>query len=110
SREHAVLAPRFLGLRVELAKDFARIHWQNCVNFGVLPLTFKNSDDISKLEQGDVLKLSNLREQIQKGNDVIVEIKGKDASIPAEHALSERQVDIMLKGGQLNWAKEANIS
>lgn len=106
SREHAALAPRYLGLRVALVKDFARIHWQNLVNFGVLPLTFTNPDDHDKLEQGDVLQLTDLRQQIQKGRDVTVKIKGKNKEIPAQHALSERQIDIMLKGGQLNLAKE----
>lgn len=105
SREHAALAPRYLGLRVALVKDFARIHWQNLVNFGVLPLTFKNEEDYDKLEQGDVLILKDLRNQIQNGNDVKVEIKGKNETITAQHALSKRQVDIMLKGGHLNRMK-----
>ncbi|HET7657324.1 MAG TPA: aconitate hydratase [Bacillales bacterium] len=105
SREHAALAPRYLGLRVALVKDFARIHWQNLVNFGVLPLTFKNEEDYDNLEQGDVLVLKDLRKQIQDGNEVKVEVKGKDKELTAEHALSKRQIDIMLKGGQLNWMK-----
>ncbi|HEU5140392.1 MAG TPA: aconitase family protein, partial [Bacillales bacterium] len=106
SREHAALAPRYLGLRVALVKDFARIHWQNLVNFGVLPLTFKSEEDYEKLEQGDVLELKDLRNQIQQGNDVRLNIKGKDKEITAEHALSKRQIDIMLEGGQLNWVKK----
>src|SRR5699024_2689421 len=61
SREHAALAPRYLGLRVALVKDFARIHWQNLVNFGVLPLTFVNEEDYDLLSAGDVLVLSDLR-------------------------------------------------
>lgn len=105
SREHAALAPRYLGLRVALVKDFARIHWQNLVNFGVLPLTFKNEGDYDKIEQGDVLVLKNLRKQIQDGYDVKIEVKGKGEELTAEHALSKRQIDIMLKGGQLNWMK-----
>src|SRR5699024_3515650 len=59
SREHAALAPRYLGLRIALVKDFARIHWQNLVNFGVLPLTFVDNDDYDLLEQGDVLEVTD---------------------------------------------------
>lgn len=91
-------------------KDFARIHWQNLINFGVLPLSFVNPDDYEKLEQGDILKLTDLRNQIQQGNDVSVEVKGKNMTIPAQHGLSPRQVEIMLKGGQLNWAREDKVS
>jgi aconitate hydratase len=110
SREHAALAPRYLGLRVVLVKDFARIHWQNLVNFGVLPLTFKNEDDYDDLEQGDVLVLKDLHNQVQNGNEVTVQVKGKNKEIPAEHTLSKRQIDIMLKGGQLNWVKSRKSS
>lgn len=110
SREHAALAPRYLGLRVVLVKDFARIHWQNLVNFGVLPLTFKNENDYDDLEQGDVLVLKDLHNQVQNGNEVTVRVKGKDKEIPAEHTLSKRQIDIMLKGGQLNWIKSRKSS
>src|SRR5699024_2664886 len=65
SREHAALAPRYLGLRVALVKDFARIHWQNLVNFGVLPLTFVHEEDYELLEQGDVLVAKNLKENVK---------------------------------------------
>ncbi len=54
SREHAALAPRYLGLKVALVKDFARIHWKNLVNFGILPLTFSDVSDYDLLAQGDV--------------------------------------------------------
>lgn len=106
SREHAALAPRYLGLRVVLVKDFARIHWQNLVNFGVLPLQFVHEKDYEKIEQGDVLLLHEVREKIQKGRRISVQIKGRNEEIETEHALSARQVDIMLKGGLINWVKE----
>ncbi|WP_106495158.1 aconitate hydratase [Lentibacillus sp. Marseille-P4043] len=106
SREHAALAPRYLGLRVALVKDFARIHWQNLVNFGVLPLTFVNEEDYDKLSQGDVLELSGLKSKIAQGNEFKVDVKGKDQQIKVKHTLSERQVEIMLKGGIINWAKD----
>ncbi|WP_026771206.1 aconitate hydratase [Sediminibacillus terrae] len=106
SREHAALAPRFLGMRVALVKDFARIHWQNLVNFGILPLTFRDEDDYSKLKQGDVLELTDLRNKIQQGNEFNISIKGKNQSIAVQHALSGRQVEMMLKGGLINWVRE----
>ncbi len=106
SREHAALAPRYLGLRVALVKDFARIHWQNLVNFGVLPLTFVNEDDYEKLSSGDVLVLDDIRNKIQQGNEFFISVKDKDEQIKVKHSLSERQVDIMLKGGIINWAKD----
>lgn len=106
SREHAVLAPRYLGLRVELMKGFARIHWQNLVNFGVLPLSFVNEEDYELLEQGDVLVATDLRNHVINSEPFTVEVKGKNKSIEVEHGLSQRQIDIMLKGGIINWAKD----
>ncbi|MFD1038217.1 aconitate hydratase [Virgibacillus byunsanensis] len=106
SREHAALAPRYLGLRVALVKDFARIHWQNLVNFGVLPLTFVNEEDYDLLSQGDVIEVKGLREKVKQGTDFSVNIKGKNQEIKVKAALSDRQIDIMLKGGIINWAKD----
>ena len=106
SREHAALAPRYLGLRVALVKDFARIHWQNLVNFGVLPLTFVHEEDYGLLEQGDVLEITNLRENVRKAKPFNIAVKGKNEKINVEHALSKRQIDIMLKGGIINWVKD----
>ena len=105
SREHAALAPRYLGLRIALVKDFARIHWQNLVNFGVLPLTFVDNEDYDLLEQGDVLEVTDLRNKIRTGNEFSIGVKGKTQEIQVKHMLSKRQVDIMLKGGIINWVK-----
>ncbi|MFG6115955.1 aconitate hydratase [Halobacillus sp. MO56] len=109
SREHAALAPRYLGLRVVIAKDFARIHWQNLVNFGVLPLTFRDEKDYDKLEQGDLIQLDDLRKSIQTGTIVKANVQGKQA-IQLEHALSDRQIDMMLKGGLINWIKARQVN
>ncbi|PWA10371.1 aconitate hydratase [Pueribacillus theae] len=106
SREHAALAPRFLGLKVAIVKDFARIHWQNLVNFGILPVTFVHEEDYDKLEQGDVLIFSNVRKALQLRNELHVEVKDKNFSFSVTHALSERQIDIMLKGGLINVVKD----
>ncbi|MFA8438620.1 aconitate hydratase [Pueribacillus sp. YX66] len=106
SREHAALAPRYLGLKVVIVKDFARIHWQNLINFGILPITFVNEKDYDKLEQGDVLQIKNIRQTIQEGNELTVTIKDKGHMFQVRHTLSERQVDIMLKGGLINLVKD----
>lgn len=110
SREHAALAPRYLGLRIALVKDFARIHWQNLVNFGVLPLTFIEESDYAKLEKGDVLIGEGLRNKIKQGKEFSLSVKGKNIDIKVKHALSDRQSEIMLKGGIINWVKARNIS
>ncbi|WP_408007682.1 aconitate hydratase [Pseudalkalibacillus sp. A8] len=106
SREHAALAPRFLGLRVALVKDFARIHWQNLVNFGVLPLTFKNEADYDLLEEDDIIQLKNLRTQLKEGKELTLTLKEKEKEVRAVHTMSARQVDIMLKGGLINWERD----
>ncbi|WP_430786335.1 aconitate hydratase [Virgibacillus flavescens] len=105
SREHAALAPRYLGLRVVIVKDFARIHWQNLVNFGVVPLVFTDEEDYNKLSQGDILEFEDLREKIKNSNEFTISIKGKDGKINVRHALSGRQVDIVLHGGLINYIR-----
>ena len=103
SREHAALAPRYLGLRLVIAKDFARIHWQNLVNFGILPLTFKNKSDYQWIEQGNTLKLANLHQRIRDGREIQVKNSSKNRAFKAGHTLSVRQVEILLAGGLINW-------
>src|SRR5699024_12571817 len=95
STAHAARAQSYLGLRVALVKDFARMHWQNLVNFGILTLTFVDESDFDVLESGDVLVLENIRSKIETTDTFDVEIKGKGIKIKAAHALSPRQVDIM---------------
>ncbi|TFJ94453.1 aconitate hydratase [Lentibacillus salicampi] len=106
SREHAALAPRYLGLRVVIVKDFARIHWQNLVNFGVLPLKFANEDDYEKLESETVLHFENLRSQVKNNDRIKLTVVDSGDEITAEHNLSERQREVVLRGGLINWIKE----
>ena len=105
SREHAALAPRYLGLQVALVKDFARIHWQNLVNFGVLPLTFVYEADYDALEPNDVLVINDVKKKITSGNEFNITVKGKKKEIPVRHRLSKRQIDVMIAGGLINWVK-----
>ena len=105
SREHAALAPRYLGLRTVIAKSFARIHWQNLIDFGILPLTFDNVADYDCVDSGDVLKLSCLTDQLRGSNKIVFQDVTKKRNITAVHGLSARQVKILLVGGLINWVK-----
>ncbi len=102
SREHAAIAPRFLGLRVVVAKDYARIHWQNLPNFGVLPLSFADPADYDTIEQGDVLVFNGVRRTIATGDRVVVRNATKGAELVLRHELSDRQVEMILAGGLIN--------
>jgi len=105
SREHAALAPRYLGLRLVLAKSFARIHWQNLVNFGVLALTLCAHEDYERIQPGDALRLTDLRQQLTAGQAITIEVNSGATSLRARHDLSARQVDLFLAGGLINWMK-----
>ncbi|MBP1968298.1 aconitate hydratase [Virgibacillus natechei] len=105
SREHAALAPKYLGLHAVLVKDFARIHWQNLINFGILPLTFANEEDYDKLKEGEVLAFNDLRNQLQQGDSLTAKLQDKQEEIKVEHNLTPRQKDIVLHGGLINWTK-----
>lgn len=105
SREHAALAPRYLGLKAVLAKSFARIHWQNLVNFGILPLTFQEAADYDRIEQDDTLVLKNVRDAVQNGQQLTVHNKSKDEEYDVTFSLSPRQVDMILAGSLINVVK-----
>src|SRR5579862_6932812 len=109
SREHAALAPRYLGLRVVIAKGFARIHRQNLINFGILPLIFDDPADYDGIEKGVVVRLKNLRRQLRGNQAVTLEAAVNGRSISTHHQLSERQVEIVLTGGLINWMKEHTV-
>ena len=107
SREHAAIAPRYLGLRVVVAKSFARIHWQNLPNFGILPLEFGQETDFEAWEQADVLLLAGLHEALSAPERRITatnETKGVEVTLA--HRISERQVSMVLKGGLIPVFKE----
>lgn len=106
SREHAALAPRYLGLKAVVAKSFARIHWQNLVNFGILPLQFTNPEDWQKIDQDDVLVGEDLRGAVERGATIRITNKTKNQSVETKHTLSPRQVRIVLAGGLINTVRE----
>ncbi len=108
SREHAALAPRYLGLRVVLAKSFARIHAQNLINFGILPLTFASPGDWENVGDGDVLRIENLRATLQTGKQVQVRNATRQHDFPTHYRLSHRQLKVLLAGGLINAIRNGN--
>lgn len=105
SREHAALAPMSLGLKMVLAKSFARIHAANLVNFGILPLVFKDPADYDRVAQGDELEATDVREALKRGPEVRVRNLTRGFEFTTRHSLSPRQVDVLLAGGALNYVK-----
>jgi len=99
SREHAVIAPRHLGLRVVIAKSYARIHWQNLANFGILPLEFTDRGDYDRIEPDDVIAMEDLPRQLSGGGPVTASAGGHELAL--SHRLSERQVAMILAGGRI---------
>ena len=106
SREHAAIAPRFLGQHAVIAKSYARIGWQNLSNFGIAPLEFVNDEDYDKIDQGDILKIDNLKSQLEKGKTVIVKNVTKNRDFKTKHTLSGRQLTALLDGGIINTFKK----
>jgi aconitate hydratase len=106
SREHAALAPMYLGLQFVLTKSFARIHKTNLVNFGILPLTFTNAGDYDKLNQNDDLEISGVREVLTSGKNVTVKNLTQGYEFEATYDLSDRQIAVLLAGGLLNYTRE----
>ncbi len=106
SREHAALAPRFLGVQVKLVKSFARIHKANLINFGIVPLTFAHPDDYEDIKQGAAVEIPDIRSKIaagEKGLTVLIDQKTIETILD----VSDRHREILLAGGLLNWAKRA---
>jgi aconitate hydratase len=99
SREHAAIAPRYLGLRVAVARSFARIHWQNLANFGILGLEFVEPGDYDRVARDDILVLRGLRDALAAGDRVTVENTTKGETYELSHRLSPRQVEMVLTGG-----------
>jgi Aconitase A len=105
SREHAALAPRFLGVRAVIAKSFARIHHANLVNFGIVPLEFKHKEDYHKFSLGDELLIPDLKNRLQEGKEIVVINKTTGEEIVCTYNLTPKQISVLLKGGLLNWIK-----
>ena len=101
SREHAAMLPMYLGVEAVLAKSFARIHKENLINYGLLPLQFEREDDYDQIQQGDQIMLDNVRESIQSGC-FTVRVPARNISFPAVLRVSEQDKVLLLEGGALN--------
>ena len=109
SREHAAIAPRYLGLRAVIAKSFARIHWQNLANYGVLALEFENPGEYDTIDQGDTLRIQQLRDDLANKDTLQVDNLTKKSTFTVRHRLSPRQVQDVLAGGLIaRLAQEEN--
>jgi len=103
SREHAALCPSYLGVKVVVAKSIERIHRQNLINFGIMPLLFEHEGDYDRIEENDSLEIPELRSQLANRSYIVAVNTTKDARLRLMHDLSEREVQVLLKGGKLNY-------
>ena len=104
SREHAALVPLYLGIKAVISKSFARIHVANLINAGIIPLTFKNAVDYDSVSQTDEIVLKNVRSGLKTG-EIILENKTTGKEITLSCSFTNRQVDILLAGGLINYTK-----
>ena len=107
SREHAALVPLYLGVKAVITKSFARIHCANLVNAGIIPFTFADETDYDKISVNDELCLENIRDSIANGTDVTLKNLTTGESYKLDYQLSERQRDILLAGGLLDYTRES---
>jgi aconitate hydratase len=105
SREHAALCPMFMGIRTVLAKSFERIHTANLINFGIVPLTFKNEEDYDTIHQGDILQIPDMRDKIFHGESLTVKNTTQGVEYEVAYDLSDRATEIVLAGGMLSLIK-----
>ena len=106
SREHAALAPLYLGVKAVLVKSFARIHKSNLINAGILPLTFVNPDDYDKIAQGDELVIKDVKAKLEKDEPIVVTNVTKSVDIPVDCDLTDRTKAIIIAGGLLDYTRE----
>lgn len=105
SREHAAIAPMYLGIKAVIALSFARIHRANLINFGILPLRFRNSEDMKKIDPGDILTIKNVKDALQSDGEftVVNTTKGFEFKVFAD--LSQREKELIIAGGLLPYVR-----
>ena len=106
SREHAALCPAYLGVCAVAAKSFERIHAANLVNFGIMPLVFKEEADYDGLNIDDEIEFTDVTDSLKSGGDINVRVVSTGAEIALSYDLSTRQRDILLAGGMLSYLRE----
>ncbi|MFQ3573271.1 MAG: aconitate hydratase [Thermodesulfovibrionales bacterium] len=108
SREHAAIAPMYLGLQAVIAKSFARIHRSNLINFGILPLVFQDAGDYEKIRQGDMLRIENILETLNNSQVFNVEIINRGFSFKVNSNLNERERQLIIAGGLLPFTRKGH--
>ena len=103
SREHAAIAPNYLGIKGIIAKSYARIHRKNLINFGILPLVFWKEEHYKNTDQEDILECNQVIERIEKNQYLTIVNKTKNLSLEVECPLSEHEREILLEGGLINY-------
>ncbi len=106
SREHAAIAPMYLGIKAVLAKSFARIHRSNLINFGIIPLLFSDPSDYEKVQQGDLLEIDNILENIKGEQNYEIRIVNKNISFRVLSNLNSKEIELILQGGLLPYVKK----
>jgi aconitate hydratase len=102
SREHAALCPAYLGVKVVIAKSIERIHRQNLINFGIVPLLFEDEGDYDQIEKNDRIEIPEIRSRLAQKSAIVMINKTRETQISVRSDLSDRDVQIVLKGGKLN--------
>jgi len=106
SREHAALAPMSIGIKAIITVSYARIHRANLINFGVLPLTFKDPHEFERVQQGDELRIVNVREALRSETSLKVENRTQQKWFEVSHGLNPREREVALAGGLLNYTRD----
>jgi aconitate hydratase len=104
SREHAAMAPMYLGLQVVIARSFARIHRSNLINFGILPLLFEDGGDYDRIGRGDRIRIRDVRTHVKEDQRYVAENVTKDFAFTLVSNLNQREKEVMLSGGLLSYA------
>ena len=110
SREHAALAPMYLGIQAVLAKSFARIHLSNLINYGIIPLVFEDPNDYDFMSQDDWLEFQGLKKAIREGKEVLVLNQTRKKKIAFKAMVQEDKINILLSGGLLPYLKRNSKS
>ena len=108
SREHAALAPMYLGVKAVIVKSFARIHRSNLVNFGILPLTFENENDYNLFDLGDTMELPDIKNRLKSKARITLKNVTKNKEVKITHTLTPREIDILCVGGLLNYQAQSS--
>lgn len=108
SREHAVIAPKYLGLSVILAKGYARIHRENLINFGILPLVFENIEDYDTINQEDILEMPSVKKELESNSTYTVINQTKKLTYKLQCSLNSIERKMILSGGKINFIKNRN--